>query len=109
VRWHGGLLHGLTHRRGRLASAAQGRVDRTHRAPALRGGALGVAGPTPRAAVLHGECAVRLEDGGNPPDRAGDVEAEEALRLDGVPTTPVASGGPRQLATHPAGQRERER
>jgi hypothetical protein len=40
--------------------------------------------------VLHGECAGRLEDGGNPPDRAGDVEAEEALRLGGALTTPVA-------------------
>jgi hypothetical protein len=59
--------------------------------------------------VLHGECAGRLEDGGNPPDRAGDVEAEEAFRLGGAPTTPVASGGPRRSVTHPASQRERER
>jgi hypothetical protein len=39
--------------------------------------------------VLHEECIGRLEDRGNPPDRAGDVEAEEQLRLRGAPTTPV--------------------
>jgi hypothetical protein len=49
----------------------------------------------PRAAVLHGECAERPRDGGNPPDRAGDVEAEEELRLGGAPMTMVASSGPR--------------
>jgi hypothetical protein len=45
--------------------------------------------------VLHGECAERPRDGGNPPDRAGDVEAKEELRLSGAPMTMVASGGPR--------------
>jgi hypothetical protein len=59
--------------------------------------------------VLHKECIERLKDGGNPPDRASDVEAEEELLLGGAPTTMVASGGPRRSATHPAGQRERER
>jgi hypothetical protein len=37
-------------------------------------------GPKARAAVLHKECIERLKDGGNPPDRAGDVEADEELR-----------------------------
>jgi hypothetical protein len=60
-----------------------------------RADALGAAGPMPRAAVLHGECAEHLEDGGNPLDRAGDVEAEEELWLGGAPTTPVAFGDPR--------------
>jgi hypothetical protein len=50
------------------------------RAHRRRAGALGDAGSNPRAAVLHGECAGRPEDGGNPPDRAGDVEADEELR-----------------------------
>jgi hypothetical protein len=44
--------------------------------------------------VLHGECAGHPEDRGNPPDRAGDVEEEEELRLWVALTTPVASGGP---------------
>jgi hypothetical protein len=59
--------------------------------------------------VLHGECVERPKDGGNPPDWAGDVEAQEALWLSGAPMTPVASGAPQRSATHPAGQRERER
>jgi hypothetical protein len=66
-------------------------------------------GPTPRAAGLHGKCVGHPEDEGNPPDRAGDVEAEEALWLSGAPTTPMASGGPQRSAMHPAGWRERER
>jgi hypothetical protein len=45
--------------------------------------------------VLHEECAGRPKDGGNPPDWAGDVEAEEELQLGGAPTTMVASDGPR--------------
>jgi hypothetical protein len=45
--------------------------------------------------VLHGECTGRPKDGGNPPDRGGDIEAEEELRLGGAPTTNVASDGPR--------------
>jgi hypothetical protein len=44
--------------------------------------------------VLHEESARRPKDGGNPPNRAGDVEAEEEVRLSGAPTTLVASGGP---------------
>jgi hypothetical protein len=59
--------------------------------------------------VLHGECARHPEDGGNPPDRAGDVEAEEELWPGGAPTTLVVSGGPRQSVTRPAGQREGDR
>jgi hypothetical protein len=51
-------------------------------------------GPMPRAVVLHGECARRPKDGGNPQDQAGDVEAEEELWLSGAPTTMVAFGGP---------------
>jgi hypothetical protein len=39
--------------------------------------------------VLHGKCAGRPEDGGNPPERVGDVEAEEELQLGGALTTPV--------------------
>jgi hypothetical protein len=46
--------------------------------------------------VLYGECVGRPKDGGSSPDRAGDVEAEEELRLDGALMTTVASGGPRQ-------------
>jgi hypothetical protein len=42
-------------------------------------------------------------------ERAGDVEVEEELRLSGALTTTVASSGPRRSATHPVGQRERER
>jgi hypothetical protein len=57
--------------------------------------ALGAAGPMPRAAGLHGEHIRCPEDGGNSPDRAGDIEAEEPLQLGGAPTTLVASGGPR--------------
>jgi hypothetical protein len=49
----------------------------------------------PKAAVLHGECVGHPKDRGNPPDRVGDVEAEEELRLGGAPTTMVASNGPR--------------
>jgi hypothetical protein len=59
--------------------------------------------------VLHGECAERPEDGGKPPDRAGDVEAEEELRLGGAPMTSVASGGPRRSTVHPASRRARGR
>jgi hypothetical protein len=44
--------------------------------------------------VLHGECAGRPKDGGSSPDRGGDVEAEEELRLDGAPMTTAAFGGP---------------
>jgi hypothetical protein len=36
--------------------------------------------------------SVRPEDGGNPPDPTGNVEAEEELRLGGAPTTPVVPG-----------------
>jgi hypothetical protein len=79
------------------------------RAHRQRAGALGVAGPTPRVTVLHRECAGHLEDGGNPPDRAGDVKAEQELRLGGALMTPMASGGPRRSATHPASRRERGR
>jgi hypothetical protein len=74
-----------------------------------RASALGAVGPRPRATVLHGECARHPKDGRSSLDRAGDVEAEEELRLGGAPTITVASGGPRQSATHPAGRRERER
>jgi hypothetical protein len=73
-----------------------------------RADALGAVGPRPRASVLHEECARRPKDGGSSLDRGGDVEAEEELRLDGTPTITVASGGPRQSATHPIGRRERE-
>jgi hypothetical protein len=83
--------------------------DAGWRGPRRRAGGLGAAGPIPRATVLHGECTGRPKDRGNPPDRAGDVEADEELRLGGAPTTMVASGGPRRSATHPAGRRERER
>jgi hypothetical protein len=76
------------------AGAHRAHPLRGHCAPASRGGrqragALGAAGPTPRTVVLRRECAGCSEDRGNPPDRAYDVEAEEALRLDGAPTTPV--------------------
>jgi hypothetical protein len=63
----------------------------------------------PRAVVLHGECVGRPEDEGNQPDWAGDVEAEEELRLGGASMTSVASGGPQRSVMHPAGWRERER
>jgi hypothetical protein len=36
-----------------------------------------------------------MNDGRSSVDRAGDVEAEEELRLDGVLTITVAFGGPR--------------
>jgi hypothetical protein len=72
-----------------------------------RAGALGDAGPRPRVAVLLRECTGRPKDGGSSLDRGGDVEAEDELRLDGAPTTTVASGGPLRSATHPAGQRDR--
>jgi hypothetical protein len=65
-----------------------------------RAGALGAVEPTPIAAVLHGECTGHPEDRGNPPDWAGDIEAEEELRLGGAPTTPVASDDPRGSVTH---------
>jgi hypothetical protein len=74
-----------------------------------RAGALGAAGPRPRASVLHGECTERSKDGGNSPGRSGDVEAEEELWLGGAPMTTVASGGPRRSVMHPTGERERER
>jgi hypothetical protein len=45
--------------------------------------------------VLHEDCTGCPNDGWSSPDWAGDVEAEEELRLDGAPTTTVASGGPR--------------
>jgi hypothetical protein len=74
-----------------------------------RAGALGAMGPMPRVVVLHGECVGRPKDGWNSPDRAGDVEEEEELRLGGAPMTTVASDGSRRPATHPAGRREGER
>jgi hypothetical protein len=97
----------------------QGRAEHAHRVvtmlrprtvawPPLRAGALGVAGPRPRASVLHGECTGHPKDGGSSPDRGGDIEAEEELRLGGAQTTTVASGGSRRSAMHPVGQRERE-
>jgi hypothetical protein len=70
-----------------------------------RAGALGAAGPRPRASVLHGECAGCPKDGGSSPDRGGDVEVEEELQLGGAPTTMVASDD--RQCTLQVGGRER--
>jgi hypothetical protein len=59
--------------------------------------------------MLHRGGVECPKDKGTSPDRAGDVEVEEELRFGGAPTTTVASGGPRRLATHPAGRERRER
>jgi hypothetical protein len=59
--------------------------------------------------MLHGECVEHPEDGGNPPNRAGDVKAEEALQLGGAPMTPVASVTPTIGDTPCGSEGERER